>query len=133
MTKHCEVGRPDVTIHPENDEPIWVAFQDRVLCLPINEASWLASNIHQAIRELERDQIAKATPLAVEQKRTLQVGDKVVVRDDPGTDVVYSVKASPWKLGHGAWVIGLVGISGGYALDRVTGIISSVSSRGPTA
>lgn len=53
----------------------------------------------------------------------LRPGDVVRVRDDNGTDGDFVVKTAPWQLGHGAWVIGLNGISGGYSLDRVTKLI----------
>jgi hypothetical protein len=54
-------------------------------------------------------------------------GDPQVVSDDERHP---DAKAEPWQLGHGVWVIGLKGISGGYDLSRVTGIISTVHSRG---
>jgi len=53
----------------------------------------------------------------------LKPGDTVVVRDDDGIDTVREVKYAPWQLGHGKWVIGLQGISGGYSLDRVVKIV----------
>lgn len=110
-----------------------MTFSDVTLCLNPVDASWLAANLQREIRELDRSEIASATPLTVEGKRQLQIGDRVVVRDDSGTDAVFDVKVGPWQLGHGAWVIGLKGISGGYALDRVTGIVSTVYSRGQAA
>lgn len=50
-------------------------------------------------------------------------GDRVIVEDDSGATAEYVVKSSPWQLGHGAWVIGLVGISGGYDLNRVRRVV----------
>lgn len=111
-------------------EKIHITFQGHTLCLDETKASWLAANIQREIRELQRRKVLKATPLTVEQKRQLRVGDMVVVRADDGEEFDYEVKAEPWQLGHGAWVIGLRGISGGYDLSRVTGIISTVHSRG---
>lgn len=112
---------------------IRVTFSDVTLALTTVEASWLAANLQKEIREVERAELGKALPLTVEQKRALRVGDRVVVRMDDGTDQAWAVRCEPWQLGHGIWVVGLDGISGGYALGRVTGIISTAHSRGPTA
>lgn len=48
-----------------------------------------------------------------------QKGDWVVVTLDDGRETIRRVKYPPWQLGDGSWVIGLDGISGGYALERV--------------
>lgn len=42
-----------------------------------------------------------------------------VLRDD-GSFTPSRVTGSPWKLGHGDWVVGLEGFSGGYDVMRVT-------------
>jgi hypothetical protein len=52
----------------------------------------------------------------------LRPGDRVSVELDSGEIREFVVKYSPWQLGHGTWVIGLEGIAGGYALDRVRGV-----------
>lgn len=49
----------------------------------------------------------------------LEPGDVVEVRQDDGTLKEFKVKYSPWQVGHGTWVIGLVGVAGGYSLARV--------------
>lgn len=124
------------TFHQKENDAIRVSFSNVTLALSEVEASWLAENIQREIREIARAEVASAVPLTVEQRRTLQVGDRVVVRMDhvyPVGDMVYEVKYAPWQLGHGEWVIGLKGITGGYALDRVTGIVSTVHSRGPVS
>jgi len=54
-----------------------------------------------------------------DERRELKVGELVSVRMDDGSLVVKRVKYEPWELGHGEWVIGLAGISGGYKLSRV--------------
>lgn len=54
---------------------------------------------------------------------SLKPGDRVRVRRDDGTEVNYTVKYEPWRLGHGTWVIGLKGISGGYDLSRVVEVL----------
>ena len=54
----------------------------------------------------------------------LRPGDTVRVRDDDGNEADYVVKKSPWLLGHGKWVVGLTGISGGYSLHRVVAVLS---------
>lgn len=59
------------------------------------------------------------------ERQDLKPGDRVRVRDDAGNEADYHVKAAPWQLGHGEWVIGLRGISGGYALSRVVGVAES--------
>ena len=53
-------------------------------------------------------------------RRLLEVGpgDRVVQTDDAGVVHERVVKYEPWQLGDGTWVIGLKGISGGYALSR---------------
>ncbi len=134
MVKYFD-GSPQVEIDDERhpDAPVAVRFGEHSLQLTEMDAAWLAENIQRELRERQRRQIASATPLTVEQKRQLRPGDRVVVRLDahPVGDDIYEVKSEPWQLGHGAWVIGLKGISGGYDLSRVTGIISTVSSRGP--
>lgn len=50
---------------------------------------------------------------------TFKVGDKVRVLKDDGTFFHSTVKYEPWQLGHGQWVIGINGISGGYSIERV--------------
>jgi hypothetical protein len=52
-------------------------------------------------------------------RRALKAGEWVEVRHDDGTHRVHEVTRGPWALGHGAWVVGLSGVPGGYALDRV--------------
>jgi hypothetical protein len=49
----------------------------------------------------------------------LAEGDPVEVLRDDGTREDREVKYAPWQLGDGTWVVGLRGISGGYALCRV--------------
>jgi hypothetical protein len=133
--KHRECN-PSVSVHPDDSdgEPIHVNFQGHSLCLSEVDASWLASNIERAIRNMNRKIVESATPLTVAQRRQLRIGDCVVVRMDHGHpvgDMVCTVRAQPWQLGNGTWVIGLNEISGGYDLSRVMGIISTTHSRGP--
>lgn len=49
----------------------------------------------------------------------LLVGSVVMVEHDDGQLHEHTVRTAPWQLGHGDWVVGLSGISGGYSLDRV--------------
>lgn len=133
MTAYYE-QRPQVAATDDAAAPIHVSFSDVTLCLTERDASWLAANIQRVLRDLHRKLIESATPLTHEMRLGLKPGDRVVVRLDgvhPVGDDVYEVKHAPWQLGHGAWVIGLHGISGGYDLSRVTGIISTAHSRGP--
>jgi hypothetical protein len=55
----------------------------------------------------------------------LKPGTIVLVRMDDGQEKEFEVKYAPWQLGHGTWVVGLRGIVGGYALDRVVKILRS--------
>jgi bifunctional DNA-binding transcriptional regulator/antitoxin component of YhaV-PrlF toxin-antitoxin module len=48
----------------------------------------------------------------------LRVGDLVEVTKDDGSTEQHHVKIEPWQLGHGEYVVGLHGISGGYKLTR---------------
>jgi hypothetical protein len=54
---------------------------------------------------------------------SLRPGDRVLVRKDNGKLEEHRVRHRPWRLGHGTWVVGLDGISGGYALSRVVAIL----------
>jgi hypothetical protein len=47
------------------------------------------------------------------------VGQRVLVTKDDGSVDEHNVTQMAWKLGHGDWVIGLSGISGGYDITRV--------------
>jgi len=135
--KHRECN-PVVTTHPDDSdgEPIHITFQGHTLCLSEVNASWLAENINRGIRKMARDEVEKGVPLTPELRRALRPGDRVVVRMDHGHpvgDMAYTVHTSPWQLGHGQWVVGLNGISGGYDLSRIVAIISTEHSRGPSA
>lgn len=48
----------------------------------------------------------------------IREGDAVDVALDNGKVRRTRVKHAPWQLGHGAWVVGLRGVSGGYLLQR---------------
>lgn len=48
----------------------------------------------------------------------LKSGDLVTVTRDDGRKEIRVVRMAPWKLGHGEWVIGLEGITGGFLLTR---------------
>lgn len=50
---------------------------------------------------------------------TVPVGTPVTVRMDDGSDLRTLTRSEPWLLGHGAAVIKVDGITGGYLLDRV--------------
>lgn len=52
-------------------------------------------------------------------------GTLVVVRRDDGSGLVTKTRSLPWRLGHGDWVVSVEGISGGYALERVTPILGA--------
>lgn len=58
---------------------------------------------------------------------SLKVGDSVEVTRDLGEVETRKVRTEPWQLGHGAWVIGLEGISGGYDLLRCKPLESASS------
>jgi hypothetical protein len=48
----------------------------------------------------------------------VRVGDLLDVTRDDGRVERRRVKYRPWQLGHGEWLVGVEGISGGYALAR---------------
>lgn len=50
----------------------------------------------------------------------LPSGTLVNVHKDNGDTLVTRTRSLPWQLGHGDWVVSVEGISGGYALERVT-------------
>jgi len=60
--------------------------------------------------------VAKLEPIPGE---GLLPGDVVMVRHDLGDSKEHTVTSAPWRLWHGAWVVGLSGVSGGYDLTRV--------------
>jgi len=49
---------------------------------------------------------------------SMRAGMRVLVRKDDGAEELALVDRDPWQLGHGAWVIGLEGFSGGYDITR---------------
>jgi hypothetical protein len=51
-----------------------------------------------------------------------EIGTIVEVVKDSGPTTFTVTTSKPWALGHGAWVVGLEGISGGYDCARVTPI-----------
>lgn len=57
--------------------------------------------------------------------QALEPGDRVLVRHDDGHVGQHVVKARPWQLGHGAWVVGLEGMVGGYSLERVIAFLGA--------
>lgn len=63
------------------------------------------------------------------ERLNLQPGQKVIVRMDDGTKVEKTVRTIPWQLGHGEWVVGLKGISGGYLLSRVVRFASDKNNK----
>jgi hypothetical protein len=110
--------------HTEKPElgPIRVHFSDVTLSMSLIDASWLAENIQREIRKFEREHPELCVP-SDEARRNLKVGDVVTVRDDDGRETDYEVKWEPWALGSGQMVVGLKGLTYGYALDRVVKIV----------
>jgi hypothetical protein len=53
-------------------------------------------------------------------QKAIDVGDKVRVRKDAGSLFDSVARSQPWFMGGHTWVILVDGISGCYALDRVT-------------
>lgn len=52
------------------------------------------------------------------ERRDFAEGDLVCVQRDDGHIEERIVKYAPWKCCDGRWLVGLVGITGGYALER---------------
>lgn len=48
-----------------------------------------------------------------------EVGQPVIVLRDNGDEFPTFIKYLPWELGHGEWVVGVEGVSGGYSTLRV--------------
>lgn len=48
-----------------------------------------------------------------------KIGMAVIVRSDGGNLIESEVTTLPWQLGHGAWVVGLKGVRGGFDCARV--------------
>lgn len=49
----------------------------------------------------------------------LEVGTGVVVTRDDGSTFTTRTRSKPWQLGHGGWVVSLVGAAGCFDLDRI--------------
>lgn len=70
-------------------------------------------------------------PVYTESQMALREGDEVNVRKDDGTYLNSTVKTPPWTVGGGVFIVGVVGIPGGYALDRVNpGHVSLLDAEG---
>ncbi len=71
------------------------------------------------------NEVAKRMMAAIEASekaasRLTSVGMTVVVQRDDRTLFTSKTLSMPWTLGHGAWVVKVEGISGGYDCARVT-------------
>lgn len=74
----------------------------------------------ESVYELQRLRAQRRQKLGAKLAKELnQVGMTVVVTLDDGTEKTTKTTSPPWQLGHGDWVIGLEGISGGYDITRV--------------
>lgn len=60
-----------------------------------------------------------------QQQLGIKPGDMVEVTRDDGSKEQRKARSEPWQLEHGDWVVGLDGISGGYALDRCVPIATN--------
>lgn len=56
-------------------------------------------------------------------RKSLRAGDVVAVMMDDKSVVTRAVRAEPWELYGHSWILGLVGIAGGYSLDRVVSLV----------
>lgn len=56
----------------------------------------------------------------IDRAKRWPIGTPVTVRRDNGEILQTITRSSPWKIGGHTWVILVEGISGGYALERVT-------------
>jgi len=111
--------------------PIRITFGNHSLLLTEIDAAWLAENIQRAIRDMTRASFCGAYPLKVAEKRTLQPGDWIAVRED-GVDSCEEVDESPrHNLHDGQWYVSVKNRGTCVPLACVTGIISTAYSRGP--
>lgn len=102
-----------VTFNETNSESV-------TLALSFHDAVWLAENIQREVRRIEWACLkAKSVELTDASRMALDVGDRVIVIIDNGTEADYIVKSTPWRLVDGTLVVGLRGITGGYLLRRV--------------
>ena len=119
MTLHVD---QEIRVWSKNDaqEAIRLTFSDHTLALTIDKAALLVTLIQLEI-QTARSNLASNLERG---RLLLRPGDIVIVKDDNGNEADYEVRTAPWKLGHGQWVVGLKGVSGGYSLDRVVKIVS---------
>jgi hypothetical protein len=61
-------------------------------------------------------------------KLITRIGMKVSVRKDDGFSMVTVTTSAPWQLGHGAWVVKVDGVSGGYDCARVSPVESVIAA-----
>lgn len=63
----------------------------------------------------------KANQMRANIKKANEIKDgmEVIVTLDDSTEFRTKTRSDPWELGHGAWVVLLDGIAGGYLLNRV--------------
>ena len=111
--------KPGRLIQRQTERDVGERHADDTIGWVVFLAGDLAANLGREIRAFE---------MSDDQRRKLQAGDVVIVTDDHGVDAEYKVKYAPWQLGHGEWVIGLAGISGGYKLDRVTAFVRAAET-----
>jgi hypothetical protein len=62
----------------------------------------------------------RATPERIAEAKAWRIGQPVAVVRDDWTVTETATRSEPWQLGSGDWVIMVEGISGGYALERVS-------------
>lgn len=53
-------------------------------------------------------------------KQLNKVGMDVWLEKDGGHVVPTKTRSLPWQLGHGAWVVQVEGVAGGYNILRIT-------------
>ena len=70
--------------------------------------------------EIQRRQRASIEASREAAKKLMTIGMGVRVRRDDGSEMLTTLTALPWALGHGAWVAKVDGISGGYDCARIT-------------
>ena len=59
----------------------------------------------------------------------MKSGVKVEVTRDDGSKFITKTRSESWELGHGQEVILLEGIRGGYSMDRVKEVATSIRTR----
>lgn len=88
----------------------------------------IAPSINDVLAHVTGHELLLGASLVSAAAWTHPIGTRVLVRRDDGAETETTTRSEPWALGDGTPVVLLVGISGGYALDRVrvAGVVAAL-------